>query len=149
MFGGVAEQEVRSGYTVETEAEHRVYIPVAPEYPDTPREGPEHRDRMPRVDQLFDEPNFFAKYPRKWTWESWAKRVEYEWITMARSLDSVIYGTIGAMLGLALAGIPGAFANGYSFVIWQPLGAAIGAACGLLFARRRWQGIFQSHDDLL
>ena len=149
MFGGVAEQEARSGYTVETETEHRVFVPAAPEYPDTPTPATEHRVTIPATQQLFDEPNFFTKYPRKWTWESWAKRVEYEWITMARSLDSVIYGTIGAMLGLALTGIPGAFSSGYSFVIWQPLGAAIGALSGLLFTRRRWQGILKSHDDLL
>ncbi|MEE9284674.1 MAG: hypothetical protein V3V35_02980 [Dehalococcoidia bacterium] len=93
--------------------------------------------------------NFFHKYPRKWTWETWAKRIEYESLTVARSLDAIMWGTIGALLGLAVSGIPGAILDSYAWVVWQPLGAATGAVTGALFAWRRWQDIFSSHEDLL
>ncbi len=93
--------------------------------------------------------NFFHKYPSKWTWESWAKRIEFESITVARSLDAVVWGTIGALLGLAISGIPGALLDSYAWVVWQPLGAAAGAATGAMLAWRRWQDIFDSHEHLI
>ncbi len=109
---------------------------------DDPGQQARYRVTLPK------QTNFFEEYPRKWTWESWAKRVEQEWLMVARSMEAVIWATIGALLGVALTAIPGAFVDAYHYVIWQPLGAAIGAAAGTILVWRRWRGVFDSHQDM-
>ena len=92
--------------------------------------------------------NFFEEYPRKWTWESWGRRIEQEALMVARSIEAVIWATVGALLGVALAAIPGVYFDYYHYVIWQPLGAAFGAAAGAVLVWRRWRNVFTSHQDV-
>lgn len=119
----------------------KVTLPPRAEGEDAVRQA-RYRVTLPRQN------NFFEEYPRKWTWESWAKRIEQEWLMVARSVESVIWATIGALLGVALTAVPGAFIEAYHYVIWQPLGAAAGAAIGAAIVWRRWQGVFDSHQDI-
>ncbi|MSQ24993.1 MAG: hypothetical protein EXR49_01765 [Dehalococcoidia bacterium] len=91
---------------------------------------------------------FFEKYPRNWTWESWAKRMEYEALTVARSASAGVWALLGALTGLAAAGIPALMVTGYQSLVWAPVGAAAGAALGAAQSWWRWRKVFQSHDQL-
>ncbi|MBI2123844.1 MAG: hypothetical protein HYU04_01225 [Candidatus Wildermuthbacteria bacterium] len=82
-------------------------------------------------------------YPRRFTWETWVRRVEREWLMVARSIEAVIWATVGVLLGVALAAIPGRFLVNYQYVIWLPLGAAVGAAVGAILVWRRWRRVFE------
>lgn len=101
-----------------------------------------HRVSTPQTD------NFFDKYGRTWTWDNWAKRLEHEALIIARTMESVMYGIAGGLVGLGLAGVPALFVDDYRHLIWQPIGAAIGMMFGVMRARKRWSARFQSHNDL-
>lgn len=92
--------------------------------------------------------NFFEGYPLKWTWDSWGKRAEMEWLLVARGIEAVAWGALGGLLGLAASAVPGAFLDRYSFVVWQPMGSAIGATTGAVLVWLRWRSIFRSHQDM-
>lgn len=91
---------------------------------------------------------FFEKYPRNWTWESWAKRMEYESLTVARSTSAGMWALLGAITGLALAVVPALTVTGYESLVWGPVGAAAGAGLGAAQSWWRWRKVFQSHDQL-
>ncbi len=75
-------------------------------------------------------------------WPDWAVRSQRVQERLASSLEQLIWGAIGALTGTAIAGIPVLFEgvrSGYPFVLYQPLGAALGAAfaiCALSFMGR-------------
>lgn len=143
MFGAMAETEKLNGNGTSPEGDSRVFLPgKRDDKKDDDGQHP-YRVTIPRNN------NYFNKYPRKWTWDSWAKRVEFEWIMIARALDAVVWATIGALVGLALLAIPGAFIGTYQYAVWQPLGAAIGASLGTIAVWRRWIPVMQSHDEML
>jgi len=116
----------------------KVYLP--PDETDSERSEP----------RVFLPPkqSFFARFPSRWTWESWGKRVEYQYMMTARGLEALIWASIGAMVGLAATGIPGVFIDGYDFLVWQPLGAATGAIAGALLVWRRWRDAFNSQQQM-
>ncbi|MBI3744624.1 MAG: hypothetical protein HY261_10140 [Chloroflexi bacterium] len=91
---------------------------------------------------------FFDKQPRKWTWDSWARRTEYENLLVARSMNSIAWTLLGAVVGLAGASVPMLLMHGYNHAAWQPIGAACGAALGAVMTAVRWKGIFQAHDEI-
>ena len=129
----------------------RVYTPrhPVPDQATAPEEAPApYRVTVPQAmkEPAYDK-SFFAKYPQS-SWEAWSRRVEMEWLTVARGMDSVVYGTIGALVGLAISAAPGAFQVDYPYVVWQPVGAAVGAISGLVLAWRHWRGIFRAHEGL-
>ena len=139
MFGGIPDREADNGHVAEAQANPKVFLPrqeASPDYSATPRVT------LPRPR------SFFEDYPRKWTWDSWARRVEHEGLMVARGMEAIIWGTVGALLGLAASGVPGAFLESYPLVVWQPLGAAVGAAVGALLTWHRWIPTFRSHRDL-
>ena len=134
MFGDVAERE-ETGQAPKALASPRQDEVISERY--------RYRVTVPRNNDIF------GAHPRKWTWGSWARRVEFEWILMARATDVVIWAVIGALAGVAAFGLPGVVISGYDFFIWQPLGAALGAAIGAASIWHRWRPVFRSHDDLL
>ena len=67
---------------------------------------------------------------------------------MARGVETVIWGTIGALLGLAATAVAGYFITNFAYLIWQPTGAAVGALIAAALVSRRWRGIFDSHQDV-
>ena len=75
-------------------------------------------------------------------WPDWAVRSQRVQERLASSLEQLIWGAIGALTGTALAGIPVLFESmrsGYPFVLYQPLGAALGATfaiCALSIMNR-------------
>ncbi len=101
-----------------------------------------HRVSRPESD------NFVDKYGSKWTWDNWAKRIEHEALIIAQTMQSVMYGLIGGLAGLGLAGVPALFMDDYRHLIWQPIGAAAGMLLGVMRALKRWTAIFRSHNDL-
>jgi hypothetical protein len=158
MFGGMNEREGAQTSVADPEevtlrdlfgpdatpaedARGRVYLPHASER-DAMAAPPKRRVTLP------NRMNFFHNYPQKWTWESWGKRVEQEWLMMARGIEGVIWGTVGALLGVGLTAVPGVFTSGYPYVVWQPIGAAVGAAIGATIVWRRWKKVFDSHHEL-
>ncbi|MBI4337665.1 MAG: hypothetical protein HY683_07560 [Chloroflexi bacterium] len=78
---------------------------------------------------------------RDWSWEGWGYRSEREWLRVARNLEMVNWGAVGALLGTAAAAAP-AFYFGfttYPFVFAQPLGAALGGIIGNVIILWRWR----------
>ena len=67
-----------------------------------------------------------------WTWENWGYRVEREWKTVARNIQILLGGAVGALLGITFAAIPTMFisASQYSLLVAQPVGAVLGAIVG-------------------
>ncbi len=111
-------------------------------------QAPPYRVTVPQAERepAYDK-SFFSKFPQN-SWEAWSRRVEMEWLTVARGMDCIIYGTIGAVIGLAASAIPGAFDENYLFVVWNPVGAAAGLLVGLGLAWRHWRGVFRAHEGL-
>lgn len=128
----------------------KVYTPRhAPEEPEGPAApAAPYRVTVPAAakEPAYDK-SFFSKFPQN-SWEAWSRRVEMEWLTVARGMDSIIYGTIGALAGVAISAAPGLFDDNYLFVVWNPIGAATGALLGLGFAWRHWRNIFRAHEGL-
>lgn len=63
-------------------------------------------------------------------WPDWAVRSQRVQERLAATLEQLIWGGIGALTGTALAALPALFdsvRSGYPFVLYQPLGAALGA----------------------
>lgn len=63
-------------------------------------------------------------------WSDWAARSQRIQERLASTLQQLIWGSIGALTGTALAATPVLFESvrtGYPFVLYQPLGAAVGA----------------------
>ena len=67
-----------------------------------------------------------------WTWENWGYRVEREWRIVARNIQILLGGAVGALLGITFASIPTMFmsASQYSLPVAQPIGAVLGAVLG-------------------
>lgn len=67
-----------------------------------------------------------------WTWENWGYRVEREWRIVARNIQILLGGAVGALFGITFASIPTMFmsASQYSLPVAQPIGAVIGAVLG-------------------
>lgn len=70
------------------------------------------------------------------SWEDWGRRSEGHWVKVARTMETAVWFSIGAMLGTFAGGVPGTMIPNYAFFIWQPLGAATGALLALWLLRR-------------
>lgn len=143
MFLAVDEREDNGGAAGEERPMKgaRVYLP----YPeDAGESAPADRPRV----TLPKQTSFLDHYPTRWTWETWGKRLEHETLIIARALEAVIWGSFGALVGLAATAIPGAFVSDWSYVTWQPVGAAVGVASGALVAWRRWRRAFDTHKEM-
>ncbi len=67
-------------------------------------------------------------------WADWAVKSHRAQERLASNLEQLIWGSIGALTGTALAALPVLFEatrTGYPFVLYQPLGAAIGATLAI------------------
>ncbi|MDE2802839.1 MAG: hypothetical protein OXN15_09355 [Chloroflexota bacterium] len=67
-------------------------------------------------------------------WSDWAVKSYRVQERLASNLEQLIWGSIGALTGTALAALPVLFEatrTGYPFVLYQPLGAAIGATLAI------------------
>ena len=158
--GQIAERDISSAYP-RVETTPKVYLPPKNNANDAEDEA---ADGMPNVTastsasasakrhkaSMPETGNFFDKYPGKWGWETWAKRIEYEALLISRTMETVTYAIIGALVGLACGVIPSTFVGGsYEFVLWGPVGAAVGSLLGAATAQRRWETVVKSHDNLL
>ena len=78
---------------------------------------------------------------QEWTWETWGQRTERVWVRLAKSIEMLNFGAIGAMLGAALGGAPAFMLDypTYPFTVAQPLGAAVGALMGNVVVWLRWR----------
>ena len=68
-------------------------------------------------------------------WPDWAVRSQRVQERLASALEQLIWGGIGALTGTALAALPVLFEatrSGYPFVLYQPLGAAVGAVTAIV-----------------
>ncbi len=68
-------------------------------------------------------------------WPDWAVRTQRLQERLASTLEQLIWGSIGALMGTAIAGIPAIMdgvRSGYPFVLWQPFGAAVGATFAIV-----------------
>ncbi len=90
-----------------------------------------------------EEGSSSAYYDSSWgtstenfSWEDWGRRSEAHWVKVARTMETAIWFSIGAMLGTFAGGIPGTMIPNYAFFIWQPLGAATGALLALWLLKR-------------
>lgn len=77
-------------------------------------------------------------------WPDWAVRSQRVQERLASTLEQLIWGSIGALSGTAIAGIPAVMdgvRSSYPFVLWQPFGAAVGATLAIcvlaIMARER------------
>ncbi|MBI2846626.1 MAG: hypothetical protein HYX82_01950 [Chloroflexi bacterium] len=103
----------------------------AQEEPTAPRE---------RLQEYTPSRSAWGRARDNWSWEEWGRRSEYEWLLVARGLNNLIWAAIGALLGTTVAGIPALFVDTtkYLFVLWQPLGAGVGALIGLGLSWALW-----------
>jgi hypothetical protein len=89
---------------------------------------PIHEDPSPAMDRRYRSQ---LQPPRSnMDWPDWAVRSMRVQERLASTLEQIIWGSIGALSGTALAGLPVLFESvrsGYPFVLYQPLGAAVGA----------------------
>jgi uncharacterized membrane protein len=90
---------------------------------------------------------FYERQGRQWTWESWARRLEYGQVLAARSLDCLAWLIAGGLVGLAVASVPLVFTNWYDQYAWQPIGAACGAFLGIAVSALRWKRILHRHAE--
>lgn len=83
---------------------------------------------------------FQSSRPEPWTWERWGRASERSFYRMARVLEMIFVGGVGALLGLAAASVPTIFLGyyAYPYMVAQPLGAAVGAIAGALLVVFRW-----------
>lgn len=68
-------------------------------------------------------------------WPDWAVRTQKVQERLASTLEQLIWGGIGALAGTALGGFPAVLdgmRSGYPFVLYQPLGAAVGAVAAIV-----------------
>lgn len=68
-------------------------------------------------------------------WPDWAVRTQKVQERLASTLEQLIWGGIGALAGTAAGGFPAileATRSGYPFVLFQPLGAAVGAVTAIV-----------------
>ena len=68
-------------------------------------------------------------------WPDWAVRTQRLQERLASTLEQLIWGSIGALMGTAIAGIPAVMEgvrSSYPFVLWQPFGAAVGATFAIV-----------------
>ena len=68
-------------------------------------------------------------------WPDWAVRTQRVQERLASTLEQLIWGGIGALAGTALGALPVLFEatrTGYPFVLYQPLGAAVGAVAAIV-----------------
>ena len=68
-------------------------------------------------------------------WPDWAIRTQRLQERLASTLEQLIWGSIGALMGAAVAGIPAVMEgvrSSYPFVLWQPFGAAVGATLAIV-----------------
>lgn len=83
-------------------------------------------DRRPRTQLQPPRPNM--------DWPDWAARTQRVQERLASTLEQLIWGGIGALVGTAAGAVPALFEgvrSGYPFVLFQPMGAALGAALAL------------------
>lgn len=94
-----------------------------------------------KLQEHIPQRSFWGRARENWSWEEWGRRSEHEWLLVARGLDALLWAAIGALLGTTVAGIPAVFVGTtkYLFVVWQPLGAGLGAIIGLALAWARWE----------
>ena len=117
--------------------------------PDSGAPQAQIRGEAPLLDALLPpDRHFFDKHPSKWSWDSWAKRTEYENLLVARSMNSIAWTLLGGVAGLAGASAPMLLMHGYNHAAWQPIGAACGAVLGAVMTAVRWKAIFQAHDEI-
>ena len=67
-------------------------------------------------------------------WPDWAVRTQRVQERLASTLEQLIWGGIGALTGTAIAAVPavtGMVGGSYPYVLWQPLGAAVGAVAAI------------------
>ena len=69
-----------------------------------------------------------------WDWQGWAERSEQVATRLARGLERMTWGGLGALVGMAVTAAPSLSLGtaGYPFVFIQPLGAALGAVAGIV-----------------
>jgi hypothetical protein len=159
MPAQIAEQETE--YDSPRETMPRVYLPPKEIEEEAPKVKEPARASMPpigaaappspallRKSAVPPGDNFIERYGRTWTWDSWARRIEHEALIIAQTMESVMHGIVGGLIGLGLAAIPAMYVDDYRHLIWQPLGAAAGMLLGMMRARKRWKAIFKSHNDL-
>lgn len=68
-------------------------------------------------------------------WPDWAVRTQKVQERLASTLEQLIWGGIGALAGTAAGGFPAVLEvtrSGYPFVLYQPLGAAVGAVTAIV-----------------
>lgn len=68
-------------------------------------------------------------------WPDWAVRTQRVQERLASTLEQLIWGGIGALAGTAAGGFPAVLEStrsGYPFVLFQPLGAAVGAIAAIV-----------------
>ncbi len=68
-------------------------------------------------------------------WPDWAVRTQRVQERLSSTLEQLIWGGIGALAGTAAGGFPAildAVRPGYPFVLFQPLGAAVGAIAAIV-----------------
>lgn len=90
--------------------------------------APTHEDPSPAIDRRYRS---HLQPPRpNMDWPDWAVRSQRVQERLASTLEQLIWGSIGALTGTAIGGLPVLFESvrsGYPFVLYQPLGAAVGA----------------------
>ncbi len=143
MFGDIDQREDGCGVATAERPMNgaKVYLPYSE------AEGEAVAPGRPKV-TLPKQGTFMDHYPARWTWETWGKRLEHETLMIARALEAIIWGSFGALVGLAATGIPGAFVSDWSYVTWQPVGAAVGVAVGALIGFTRWRKVFDTHKEM-
>ncbi len=68
-------------------------------------------------------------------WPDWAVRTQRVQERLASTLEQLIWGSIGALAGTAIAAVPpvvGVVQGSYPYVFFQPLGAAVGAVAAIV-----------------
>ena len=93
---------------------------------------PVHEDTPPAMDRRYRS---HLQPPRpNMDWPDWAVRTQRVQERLASTLEQLIWGGIGALAGTAIAAVPavaGMVGSGYPYVLWQPLGAAVGAVAAI------------------
>ncbi|MSQ13728.1 MAG: hypothetical protein EXR47_06335 [Dehalococcoidia bacterium] len=106
-----------------------------------PNRSERHHDQRERSERPRSQPAQ-APEPQPWTWDGWGRRSERHMTGLVRSIEMLVGGMAGALIGAAAASIPVATSQAAFFATYYqltlPLGAAVGMLGALVLVWKRW-----------
>lgn len=107
----------------------------------TPNRSERRHDRRERSEHPRSE-SAPAPEPQPWTWDGWGRRSERHMTSLVRSIEMLVGGMAGALVGAAAASIPAATSQAAFFATYHqltlPLGAAVGMLGAMVLVWKRW-----------